>query len=409
MRNHKNRNLSRRAFLKYGGLSAAVISMDLTFPVFRHLQSKWITHAEPLYEKTIPGKNGLSILNNRPLNAETPSHLLDDTITPNDRHFIRNNGLVPQIDATKWTLTVDGEVHTPLVLTLEQLKRFKQYTYALQIECGGNGRAGFNPPAKGNQWTYGAIGCATYTGVKMRDVLHSAGLKNSAVYTGYYGEDPHLSGDPNKIPISRGTPISKALDEHTLIAWEMNGQPLPALHGFPLRVVTPGWPGSTSIKWLKRIFVRNKEHDGPKMGGYSYRVPRYTVSPGSHISKNDMKIIESMPVKSLITFPKSPLNLKNKKSFLVRGHAWAGDRSVKAVDLSINFGASWLETSLAAPINPYAWQNWNTVINFPQKGYYEIWARATDIAGEMQPMVVPGWNPKGYLNNAMHRIAVNVI
>ena len=409
MRNHKNRNLSRRAFLKYGGLSAAVISMDLTFPVFRHLQSNWITHAEPLYEKTIPGKNGLSILNNRPLNAETPSHLLDDTITPNDRHFIRNNGLVPQIDATKWTLTVDGEVHTPLVLTLEQLKRFKQYTYALQIECGGNGRAGFNPPAKGNQWTYGAIGCATYTGVKMRDVLHSAGLKNSAVYTGYYGEDPHLSGDPNKIPISRGTPISKALDEHTLIAWEMNGQPLPALHGFPLRVVTPGWPGSTSIKWIKRIFVRNKEHDGAKMTGYSYRVPRYKIAPGSHIPKQDMKIIESMPVKSLITFPKSPLNLKNKKSLLVRGHAWAGDRSVKAVDLSINFGASWLETSLAAPINPYAWQNWNTVINFPQKGYYEIWARATDIAGEMQPMVVPGWNPKGYLNNAMHRIAVNVI
>ena len=409
MRNHKNRNLSRQAFLKYGGLSAAVISMDLTFPVFRHLQSNWITHAEPLYEKTIPGKNGLSILNNRPLNAETPSHLLDDTITPNDRHFIRNNGLVPQIDATKWTLTVDGEVHTPLVLTLEQLKRFKQYTYALQIECGGNGRAGFNPPAKGNQWTYGAIGCATYTGVKMRDVLHSAGLKNSAVYTGYYGEDPHLSGDPNKIPISRGTPISKALDEHTLIAWEMNGQPLPALHGFPLRVVTPGWPGSTSIKWLKRIFVRNKEHDGAKMTGYSYRVPRYKIAPGSHIPKQDMKIIESMPVKSLITFPKSPLNLKNKKSLLVRGHAWAGDRSVQDVHLSINFGASWLETSLAAPINPYAWQNWNTVINFPQKGYYEIWARATDSAGEMQPMVVPGWNPKGYLNNAMHRIAVNVI
>ena len=409
MRNHKNRNLSRRAFLKYGGLSAAVISMDLTFPVFRHLQSKWITHAEPLYEKIIPGKNGLSILNNRPLNAETPSHLLDDNITPSDRHFIRNNGLVPQIDATDWTLTVDGEVHTPLVLTLEQLKRFKQYTYALQIECGGNGRAGFNPPAKGNQWTYGAIGCATYTGVKMRDVLHSAGLKNSAVYTGYYGEDPHLSGDPNKIPISRGTPISKALDEHTLIAWEMNGQPLPALHGFPLRVVTPGWPGSTSIKWLKRIFVRNKEHDGAKMTGYSYRVPRYKIAPGSHIPKQDMKIIESMPVKSLITFPKSPLNLKNKKSLLVRGHAWAGDRSVQDVHLSINFGASWLKTSLTAPINPYAWQNWNTVINFPQKGYYEIWARATDIAGEMQPMVVPGWNPKGYLNNAMHRIAVNVI
>jgi len=409
MRNHKNRNSSRREFLKYGGLSAAAISMDLTFPIFQYLQSKSITYADPLHEKIILGKNGLSILNNQPLNAETPPHLLDDNITPNDRHFVRNNGLAPQIDPTGWTLTVDGEVHTPLVLTLEQLKQFKQYTYALQIECGGNGRAGFKPPAKGNQWTYGAIGCATYTGVKMRDVLHSAGLKSSAVYTGYYGEDPHLSGDPNKVSISRGTPINKALNEHTLIAWEMNGQPLPVLHGFPLRVVTPGWPGSTSIKWLKRIFVRNKEHDGAKMTGYSYRVPRYKVAPGSHIPKQDMKIIESMPVKSLITFPKSPLNLKNKKSLLVRGHAWAGDQSVQDVHLSINFGASWLKTSLTAPINPYAWQNWNTVINFPQKGYYEIWARATDSAGEMQPMVVPGWNPKGYLNNAMHRIAVNVI
>jgi len=409
MRNNGSGNSSRRAFLKYGGLTAAAISMDLTLPAFQNFGSEWITYADPLYERIISGKNGLRILNNRPLNAETPPHLLDDNITPNDRHFVRNNGLLPQIDETGWTLTVDGEVHTPLVLTLEQLKRFKQYTYALQIECGGNGRAAFNPPAKGNQWTYGAIGCATYTGVKMKDVLRSAGLKNSAVYTGYYGEDPHLSGDRNKISISRGTPISKALDEYTLIAWEMNGQPLPKLHGFPLRVVTPGWPGSTSIKWLKRIFVRNKEHDGPKMTGYSYRVPKYMVSPGSHVPERDMKIIESMPVKSLITFPKSPLSLKGKKSLLVRGHAWAGDRSVKNVHLSINFGASWLETSLSAPVNPSAWQNWSTVINFPQKGYYEVWARATDSAGKMQPMVVPGWNPKGYLNNAMHRIAINVI
>lgn len=242
----------------------------------------------------------------------------------------------------------------------------------------------------------------------MKDVLQSAGLKSSAVYTGYYGGDPHLSGDPNKIPISRGTPISKAMDEHTLIVWEMNGQPLPALHGFPLRVVTPGWPGSTSIKWLKRIYVRDREHDGPKMTGYAYRVPRYPVSPGTHVPKEDMKIIESLPVKSLITFPKSRLNWNLKKSLLVRGHAWAGDRSVKAMHVSIDFGANWLAASLPPPVNRFAWQNWNTAIDFPGKGYYEIWARATDSAGEMQPMVVPGWNPKGYLNNAMHRIAVNV-
>jgi len=402
MGNRQSPNSSRREFLKLSGLSALAVTTDLTLPF---LQSSF---ADPLDDLTIPGKNGLRVLNNRPLNAETPPHLLDDVITPNDRHFVRNNGLVPEIDKTGWTLTVDGEVHNPLVLTLEQLKRFKQYTYALQIECGGNGRAGYTPPAKGNQWTYGAIGCATYTGVRMKDVLQSAGLKSSAVYTGYYGGDPHLSGDPNKIPISRGTPISKAMDEHTLIVWEMNGQPLPALHGFPLRVVTPGWPGSTSIKWLKRIYVRDREHDGPKMTGYAYRVPRYPVSPGTHVPREDMKIIESLPVKSLITFPKSRLNWNLKKSLLVRGHAWAGDRSVKAMHVSIDFGANWLAASLAPPVNRFAWQNWNTAIDFPGKGYYEIWARATDSAGEMQPMVVPGWNPKGYLNNAMHRIAVNV-
>lgn len=402
MGNRQSPNSSRREFLKLSGLSALAVTTDLTLPF---LQSSF---ADPLDDLTIPGKNGLRVLNNRPLNAETPPHLLDDVITPNDRHFVRNNGLVPEIDKTGWTLTVDGEVHNPLALTLEQLKRFKQYTYALQIECGGNGRAGYTPPAKGNQWTYGAIGCATYTGVRMKDVLQSAGLKSSAVYTGYYGGDPHLSGDPNKIPISRGTPISKAMDEHTLIVWEMNGQPLPALHGFPLRVVTPGWPGSTSIKWLKRIYVRDREHDGPKMTGYAYRVPRYPVSPGTHVPKEDMKIIESLPVKSLITFPKSRLNWNLKKSLLVRGHAWAGDRSVKAMHVSIDFGANWLAVSLAPPVNRFAWQNWNTAIDFPGKGYYEIWARATDSAGEMQPMVVPGWNPKGYLNNAMHRIAVNV-
>lgn len=402
MGNRQTPNSSRREFLKLSGLSALAVTTDLTLPF---LQSSF---ADPLDDLTIPGKNGLRVLNNRPLNAETPPHLLDDVITPNDRHFVRNNGLVPEIDKTGWTLTVDGEVHNPLALTLEQLKRFKQYTYALQIECGGNGRAGYTPPAKGNQWTYGAIGCATYTGVRMKDVLQSAGLKSSAVYTGYYGGDPHLSGDPNKIPISRGTPISKAMDEHTLIVWEMNGQPLPALHGFPLRVVTPGWPGSTSIKWLKRIYVRDREHDGPKMTGYAYRVPRYPVSPGTHVPKEDMKIIESLPVKSLITFPKSRLNWNLKKSLLVRGHAWAGDRSVKAMHVSIDFGANWLAVSLPPPVNRFAWQNWNTAIDFPGKGYYEIWARATDSAGEMQPMVVPGWNPKGYLNNAMHRIAVNV-
>jgi len=406
--------VSRRSFIKKS-VAAMSLALGAHIPFFSNMPTGIIPSvlAETTEEFSIPGKNGLTILNDRPLNAETLPHMLDDNITPNDRHFVRNNGIVPPeaeaMDASDWTLTVDGEVHKPQTLTLDQLKRFPQKTYSLQVECGGNGRAGYYPPAKGNQWTLGAIGCASYTGVLMRDVLNKAGLKSSAVYTGYYGKDIHLSGDPNKVVISRGTPIEKAMEDHTLIAWEMNGRPLPALHGFPLRVVTPGWPGSTSIKWLRRIFVRDKIHDGPKMTGYAYRVPKNNVPPGAHVPEEEMKIIESMPVKSLITSPKTRLAIAMGKILYLKGHAWAGDQTVRSMHVSYDFGATWVKAPIQAPSNLYAWQRWETKLYLPQKGYYEIWARATDSKGTMQPMVVPGWNPKGYLNNAMHRIAITVV
>ena len=274
------------------------------------------------------------------------------------------------------------------------------------MECGGYGRAGYNPPAKGNQWKFGAVACSKYKGVRLGDVLKAAELKDSGIYTGYYGADLHLSGNPDMTSISRGTPISKALDDHTLIAWEMNGKPLPFLHGFPLRIVTPGWPGSTSPKWLKKIVIRDRIHDGMKMD--RYRVPKYPVKPGTSVPLEDMAIIESMPVKSLITNPQTGINIKQGKKLKIRGHAWAGDRFVQTVHVSIDFGQTCHKANLKQPVNPYAWQNWNTIIKFPSQGYYEVWARATDSMGGMQPMVVPGWNPSGYINNAMHRIAVTV-
>ncbi len=411
----KTDGLSRRGFLKKGGLAAMTLAVGANIPFFGKMPAGLIpvALAESAENFEIEGKEGLKVLNDRPLNAETPPNLLDDSITPVKRHFVRNNGLVPGSaygdDTKDWSLTIDGEVHNPKTINLDQLKRFKHYSYALQIECGGNGRAGFQPPAKGNQWTFGAVGCAQYTGVRMKDVLSEVGLKDTAIYTGYYGSDIHLSGDPKKVTISRGTPIAKAMEDHTLIVWEMNGKPLPTLHGFPVRVVTPGWPGSTSIKWLKRIFVRNKVHDGPKMTGQAYRTPKYPVPPGTHVPDEDMQIIESLPVKSLITHPQSRVKIPKNQPLLVRGHAWAGDHRIQEMYVSHDFGATWLRADLKNPINPYAWQDWKVTLNFPVKGYYEVWARATDSQGIMQPMVVPGWNPKGYLNNAMHRIAVNVI
>lgn len=360
----------------------------------------------------IPGKDGLVILNDKPLNAETPAHLLDDKITPGKYLFVRNNGLPPEnIDVDTWTLTIEGEsVEKTIELSINDLKnKFKTYTYQLTIECGGNGRSEFNPPAKGNQWSTGAVGSPSFTGVRLKDVLEYAGIKQDAVYVGYYGADKHISGDPKKVTISRGVPMSKALEDESLIAWAMNGEDIPYQNGHPLRLVFGGWPASTSGKWLNKLVVRNKVHDGPKMEAPSYRVPCKPVAPGETVNENEMCIIESMPVKSLITYPKTGGKLPLSKTLEVRGHAWAGDNQVKEMHISIDFGATWQRCSLEAPANRLAWQHFKVKVKFPEKGYYEVWAKATDDKGKSQPMVVPGWNPKGYLNNACHRIAVKVV
>jgi DMSO/TMAO reductase YedYZ molybdopterin-dependent catalytic subunit len=365
-------------------------------------------------KNSVEGKEGLIVLNERPVNVETPVTLLDDEVTPNHRHFVRNNGLVPDRARTRslagWSLRVDGEVERELVLDLDGLRsQFEPVTEQLLLECGGNGRAGFRPPASGNQWKLGAVGCARYTGVRLKDVLESAGLESSAVFVAYYGEDPHLSESSEDVPISRGIPIEKALDAHTLLAWEMNGEPLPPQHGFPLRLIAPGFPASVSGKWLRRLWVRDRVHDGPKMCGFSYRVPRHPVAPGTDVPEEDMAIIETMPVKSIITSPATGIDVRASESLRLRGHAWTGSGRVAAMHLSTNFGSTWTEAHLDAPPNEFAWQRWRAELRFATRGHYEVWARATDVSGHQQPMVIPGWNPRGYLNNAMHRIAVEVV
>jgi len=294
-------------------------------------------------------------------------------------------------------------------ITIEDLKtKFKQYTYQLTLECGGNGRSEFDPQAKGNQWTVGAVSCAQWTGVRLGDVLKDVGVKNDAVYIGYHATDMHLSGDTTKEPISRGVPMAKAYQEETLLAFKMNGEDIPLSHGYPLRLMAGGWPASASGKWVNRISVRNIVHDGAKMEGSSYRVPCEPVEPGAEVKDEDMCIIESMPVKSLITYPMSGAKLDFGKSLNIRGHAWAGELEVQKMEYSIDFGSTWQKCNLEKPANRLAWQHFNATIEFPEKGYYEIWAKAIDSRGKAQPMVLPGWNPKGYLNNACHRIAIKV-
>tara|TARA_R110001583_G_scaffold9203_6_gene43702 strand:+ start:44970 stop:46190 length:1221 start_codon:yes stop_codon:yes gene_type:complete len=406
--------LKRRSFVAKSGLGtlATLLGVDI---VYKELMPKGYT---PLaLQETDPFKlfnkdEAMVVLNDKPWNMEAQAHLLNDRVTPNKYMFVRNNGLLPEkIDESSWELKIDGEsVVESKTYSLSDLKtKFKHHTYQLTLECGGNGRSEFNPPAKGNQWTIGAVSSAEWTGIRLKDVLADAGIKDDAVYIGYHAADMHLSRNPTKEPISRGVPMSKALQEETLLAFSMNGEAIPLVHGFPLRLICGGWPASTSGKWLNTISIRNKVHDGAKMEGSSYRVPCETVAPGETVADEDMCIIESMPVKSLITYPKSGAIIKEGKSLKINGHAWAGELEINSMEYSIDYGTSWKPASIEKAKNRLAWQHFNATVNFPNKGYYEIWARATDSNENKQPMVLPGWNPKGYLNNACHRIAIKVV
>ena len=354
-------------------------------------------------------KSDMLVHSENPFNGEFAPHLLNDDVTPTERHFVRNNSGIPERAVKQtlhgWQLVIDGEVHKKLALSMEDLTRFPQVTMDVVLECAGNGRSLFAPEVSGTPWQRGAVACSQWTGVRLRDVLQAAGLKPSAVYTGNYGEDVPSDGSE---PFSRGIPIEKAMDEHTLIALKMNGEPLPAAHGFPARLLVPGWIGSAMQKWLNRIWVRDRVHDSEKMSGYSYRVPVYPTAPGDKPPVEDMRVATAWQVKSLITLPESHLELDDRGAPIkVRGHAWAGENRIDKVLVSTDFGIQWQEAQLIPPSNRYAWYHWETELDFANRGYYEIWARAYDDIGNAQPFSQP-WNPKGYLGNVIHRVPVSI-
>lgn len=407
----------RRGALKGASLAALGAALGAGIPFARQMPAGYLPAA--LAQGAAPptlrmdGKAALIVLGERPLVAETPETMLDDAVTPTDKFFIRNNGQIPEPftgDPKGWKIRIEGEVNTPLEITVGELEqRFPLVTRQLQMECGGNGRAQFQPQTRGNQWGNGAISNAEWTGVRLRDVLTAAGLKPGASHTGHFGADPHLSGDSNRAAISRGMPIAKAMDEDTLIALRLNGQPIPNIHGAPARLLVPGWPGSLSQKWLTRILVRSNPHDGAGMGGTSYRMPVRPIVPGSENNGRDFADMQSMPVRSVLTNLAHGARLAaGTREIDLRGAAWAGDDTVRAVDISVDFGATWRPMQVAAPANRHAWQRWTGKAALPSDGYFEVWYRATDDKGRMQPHLPANWNPQGYGANAISRAAILV-
>ncbi len=408
----------RRGMLRGAALAAMGAAVGAAIPFGRQMPGGLLPAAlaQPAGAPAIlrmDGKGALLILGDRPLVAETPETLLDDDVTTAEAFFIRNNGQTPEPltgDPRAWKLRIDGEVATPLDLTLGEIEaRFPLVTRRLQLECGGNGRAAFVPETRGNQWGNGAIACAEWTGVRLRDLIAAAGPGAEARFTGHFGADPHLSGDPNRQAISRGMPIAKARDEDTLVALRLNGRPIPTIHGAPVRLVVPGWPGSLSQKWLNRILIRKDPHDGQGMGGTSYRLPVRPVVPGSRNDGRDFADMQSMPVRSVLTSHAHGARLPaGTRALALRGKAWAGDLTVREQHVSVDFGRSWQRMDLRDPANPHAWQSWSGTVTLPSDGYFEIWYRATDSTGAMQPHAAPNWNPQGYGANAISRAAILV-
>ncbi|WP_439574240.1 sulfite oxidase [Phreatobacter sp.] len=356
-------------------------------------------------------KPSLVLLDDRALNGEAPAGALDGDLTSFGAFFVRNNGDLPAAafgPPDRWRLIVDGEVERPAAFGLADLTRlFPSVTITAVLECAGNGRAFYEPQVSGAQWRYGAVGCARWTGIRMADLLAHVGVTDRAVYTAHHSPD-RLIDDPDRPALSRGLPLVKALAPETLLAFAMNDQPLHALHGGPLRVVVPGFPGSAWQKWLCRLQIRDREHDGEKMNGTDYRMPVSPVAPGEPIDPAQFAVITDMPVKSVITRPGDGFMHMGPEPLTVSGFAWSGSVPAAGVAVSVDEGASWVPAELAAGEGPFAWRRFRVDVAVAP-GPLTVMARATDAAGACQPVARAPWNPRGYLNNAVHRIVGTVM
>ena len=353
--------------------------------------------------KVAPGKEKLIVRSLRPPDYETPVALLDSWITPVEHFYVRSHMPVPAgVDAAAWTLQLEGEVDNSITLTLDELRKLPSATVTMVLECAGNGRVFFDPPVAGIQWSKGAIGNARWTGVRMADVLKRAGVKSTGRFVTMNGADRGMGQQPDFV---RQVPIEKAMHPDTLIAYEMNGQPIAPLHGFPLRAIVPGWEGAYSIKWLTQLRVIDKEFDGFWVAT-GYRYPTKTVAPGATVDPKDMAPLSGLVVKSLITRPLDAAVVGPGK-IDIAGFAWAGEVDISRVDVSTDHGASWQAARLVGERVKYAWRRFEYAFDARRPESYLILARATDSNGRTQPMTPP-WNPSGYLWNAPDSVRIEV-
>jgi DMSO/TMAO reductase YedYZ molybdopterin-dependent catalytic subunit len=328
----------------------------------------------------------LIVRNARPLDAESPIEALRTFETKNDVFFVRSHHALPTDLPAPWTLTIDGEVKSPVTFRIEDLRRIRPEHRTATIECAGNGRGRLDLPAtSGVQWGLGAVSTATWTGVPLRELLERAGVQASALH--FWMEAADHSPLPTVPKFLRSLPREAALGE-AFVAYEMNGQPLSLLHGGPLRLVMPGWYGMASTKWLTHVHARATESDNQFMArGYRYA---------------DGSAVDLMHVKSLITSPLEGAHV-TPRTTRVTGVAWTGTGTVAHVEISSDGGQSWQQARFTTEPRPGAWRLWEADAAIRSAGEQRVRARATDSAGQTQlEHATP--NPGGYGNNSIHEV-----
>jgi len=349
--------------------------------------------------RTTATRAELVVWSAEPLLAETPVDLLRDShVTPTDLFFVRNHGAVPAVDADTYRLRVDGLVQTPLRLSLQELERsFPQATVTATLVCAGNRRAELAAarPVPGEvPWGAGAIGNAVWRGVRLRDVLTEAGIGEGAGHVAFDGHDR----TPEAPRFGGSIPLARALGADILLASAMNGQPLTADHGFPLRVVVPGYIGARSVKWLASVVVQEQ----PSANFFQAR--GYRLLPSWAAGGDGGIALGELPVNSVLCRAHV-----SGRSARLEGYAFAGGgRTVERVELSLDDGATWTGAALEAQPPAASWRFWHAQLEL-RAGRNDVVVRAVDSAASTQPEDAGKlWNPKGYMNNAWHRTVLDV-
>ncbi len=347
------------------------------------------------------GGSPLVVVTADPFNAETRLDAQVGVLTPNPAFYVRDHFSMPRIDPAAWRLTLDGEVARPLALTYDALRALPSKTLLVTLECAGNGRRALDPPAEGEPFGYGVASTAEWTGVPLRTVLEAAGLRPTAREVLFVGADggPNPEAGGATMAFERSLPVERAMHPDTLLAYAMNGEELPIAHGFPLRVLVPGWYGVAAVKWLVRITVLASPFAG------FYQRDRYVMV---HPERGETTAtpLTTIPPRSVFVAPTDGATLPRDAQRL-RGLAWSGEAPVERVEVSVDDGRTWQAADWTSEPERYAWRGWEYRWEATSPGPATLRSRAFDAAGHTQPESAE-WNRLGYANNAIQVVRVTI-